>query len=926
MVYQTQMNEHWDRVRTLFAGAADLPPDQREAFLNEHCKGDAALRAEVMSLLEAEPGASSYVVKAIGQAAVKMTAAQPDRRDWMAGPYRIIGELGHGGMGTVYLAERADHQFRKKVAIKMARFAAHEHVLLDRFRYERQILAALEHPNIARLLDGGETSDGIPFLVMEYVEGSPVTQYVSSRSLDLAARLELFLKIAAAVQYAHQSLIIHRDLKPGNILVAENGEPKLLDFGIAKLLDHGVFDETVVNTSTGLRLLTPDYASPEQVRGLPVTTATDIYSLGAVLYEIITGARPHAITEYSPVAIDRAVCETPTEPPSKAAARTGTLGAKSSRLPSDLDVIVLKAMHKEPARRYSSVEHLADDIRRFLTGLPIQARADSQSYRIAKFLRRHRMGALAAVLLFVTLIGGIAATSWQAYRARQEARRADLRFRQVRHLAQRFLFDFDEQIRNLEGSTPARAALVKTAQEYLDSLAAESANDPELARELALAYKKLGEIQGGPWNASMARTADAVRSYGRSIEIGRGLMNSGVRDPALLEHMIQTTRSLGLVENRVLQKGARDRYRQRVDESIALAEMLYSERADATSARLLAAAYRERGEHHAHNNEPVMADQFYTKALPLYQEVQRKNPDAQAERGLMLISERLGDAKVMLGDLEQGRRYYEDAVRRARTRATANDAGVAERRGFLSTSLSLAALLGDPQIPNLGLTTEAVAPLNDALSIGERLAQSDPANRTAKIDLAYTEAQFGRTITRTQPREAVRRLKRAVALADEVWRTSPNDRVYARYSLQYRKDLGTALVAAGNLAEAKREFEHVRLDFANVANPGNDHRIIEADARRELGLMLRTSNRREASRLVTEAVATVEAYLRQHLYSIEMVDDLSRFYEAAGLFDSAFLDKARALWIEWPKAGFSSEYDRKRLRQIVALSARNNAI
>lgn len=911
------MDERWDRVQELFVAASDLPREERGRFLDENCGPDTGLRAEVESLLDAEFGAASFVVNAIGRAAVKMAAQQPVAKERMVGAYRILGELGHGGMGAVYLAERADRQFRKSVAIKMARFAGHDHSLWERFRYERQILAGLEHPNIGRLLDGGETEDGVPYLVMEYVEGSAITEFAKARGLDVRGRLELILKVAAAVQYAHQSLIIHRDLKPANILVTETGEPKLLDFGIAKLLEPDLLGVSRTETATGLRLLTPDYASPEQVRGTPVTTSTDIYSLGAVLYEMLTGARPHAIQEYTPLGIDQAVCETPTERPSQAAARTGVYGKNTADLSGDLDVIVLKAMHKEPARRYASVEHFADDIRRFLDGRPILARGDSKWYRAGKFVRRHRIAASAAVMVLITLIAGVLATSWQAYRASAAAHRAEMRFRQVRQLTQRFLFDFDEQIRNLEGSTPARRMVVKTAQEYLDSLASEAGRDAELGRELAIAYRKLGDIQGGPWGASLALSDDALKNYERSVEVGKALIDQGSKDSALLEHMINATRALGLLENR-LRKGGNGQYEKRVEASIGLAEALYRERSDERSAALLASVYRERGEMYAHNDEPVAADQNYTKALPLYEQVARARPGLQAERGLSVIYERLADAKVMLGDLERGRELYRAAVDRAVRLAASSEAGQTERRRLMSTRLSLAALLGDPHIPNLGRTQEAVREMREALALSERLAAADPANRTAMLDLAYTEAQFARTLITTRHDEAVVRAKRAVDLTEDVRRASPDDRVYARHLLQYRLDFGSALAAAHRMNEARVQLEQVLAEFAAIKTPGNDHRLIEAEARRELGRLLTASDRVQAQRYVIEALRSAEPYFRQHMQSIESVDDLSQFYEAAGVFDRSYYQAARTLWAEWARMRHSSDYDRRRLKEVEA--------
>ncbi|MGJ5816088.1 protein kinase domain-containing protein [Paludibaculum fermentans] len=908
------MDDRWERIQDLFFDAAALPPGQRSAFLAGACGSDTALRSEVESLLEAEEGAGSFVESAIGRAATSLAAAAAEPAPRTVGAYRILKEIGRGGMGAVYLAERADQQYHKRVAIKLARFAGYGDFVHERFRHERQILASLEHQNIARLLDGGETADGMPYIVMEYVEGLPVTGYIEAHALDVRARLELFLSIAAAVQYAHRFLVIHRDLKPSNILVTAAGEPKLLDFGIAKLLEPGALQEAIMHTSTGMRLLTPDYASPEQVRGEPVTTASDVYSLGVVLYEMLSGVKPHRLKDYTPLEIDRAVCETETERPSTAAARTGVF----HRLDPELDVIVLEAMHKDPARRYASVEHLADDIRRFLAGLPIQARRDSRAYRARKFLRRHRVASAAAALLVITLAGAAGVTSWQASVARQQARRAEMRFRQVRQLANRFLLDFDEQIRNLEGSTPARESLVKTASEYLDSLASEAGNDAELRAELATAYRKLGDVQGGPRGASLGRSEDALKSYRKSVEIGRGLFDAGVRDPSLLKQIIEAERMLGLLEHRLDQKDGDARYEKRLADSTLLAETLVKVKPDLDSQRTLASLYRELGERYADTNRATLAEQRYTQALPLYEKVRQLAPGARSDRGVALVTQRLADAKVMRGDLDSAQKLYRTSFDAFAALANAPKAGQTERRGLMAAHLSLGALLGDPLIPNLRLTSEAIEQTRAALAIAERLERADPANRTAKLDLAYTEAQHGRVLRSTQPESAVKHLRHAVSLAADVLSTSPADRVYLRHVLRYKTDLGVALAAARQAAESETILKAVTADLQGIDTPSASYDLIGAEARRELSALVRNVQPDEARRLTQQALDRVEKYLLDHSDSLEMLHHLSLLYESAAWFDSSYTKKARQLWADWPKHGTSGLFDRRRLEEVHA--------
>ncbi len=344
------LDQNWDQVERIFLEAADLPPAEREVYLERECRGSAGLRRQVEGMLAADDEGIDAVEAAIQSEAATVFDDELSLVNTLLGPYRILQEIGHGGMGTVYLAERADDQYHKRVAIKVVRRGMDTREVLDRFRHERQILAGLEHSYIARLIDGGTTPDVRPFFVMEHVEGQPIDAWCRDRRLDVELVLRLFLKVCEAVAHAHRGLVVHRDLKPGNIFVNREGVPKLLDFGVAKLLRPDASAGVTV-TAAGVGPLTPEYASPEQVRGLPVTTATDVYALGAILFELLTGTRAQRIGTLTPREIDRVVCETQPPRPSTLARAAG-----KPRLNSDLDNIVAMAMRKERERRYSSVE------------------------------------------------------------------------------------------------------------------------------------------------------------------------------------------------------------------------------------------------------------------------------------------------------------------------------------------------------------------------------------------------------------------------------------------------------------------------------------------------------------------------------------------------------------------------------------------
>jgi len=429
--------ERWRHVDGLFAAALDRPPAERPAFLDAACAGDTALRREVERLLAADEQGARFLTGTPGEL---LDLELDDRREGeRLGPYRLLRRIGSGGMGTVYLARREDEHYQRDVAIKVLRSGLASTESYHRFIAERQILARLEHPNIARLYDGGSTADGRPYLTMELIDGIPVDQYCDQHRLTVDQRLALFQKICAAVQHAHQNLLVHRDLKPGNILVTPEGEPKLLDFGIAKRLapePDGAFQQT----QTGLRMMTPSYASPEQVRGDAITTASDVYSLGVLLAELLAGHSPFPAATDVPYEIERAICEQEPERPSIALFRHEPPSAEEialarktrpqilrHRLQGDLDNIVLMALRKEPRRRYGSAAALARDLEKHLQDLPVIARPDTLRYRTRKLLRRHRTAVSAAavvILLVAVFVASLVAQGRQLAQERDKARYA----------------------------------------------------------------------------------------------------------------------------------------------------------------------------------------------------------------------------------------------------------------------------------------------------------------------------------------------------------------------------------------------------------------------------------------------------------------------------------------------------------------------
>ena len=506
--------ERWAQIDQLYEAYLAQPPGDRTAFLDRACAGDDALRAELESLLAAEKKQPAFLETSFAGLPAPAGSSEPARQ--RVGPYRLIRLLGRGGMGTVYLAERADGQFRHIVALKLARHGLFSDDLLSRFTYERQILAALDHPNIAHLHDGGTTDDGRPYFAMEYVDGVPLTNYCDTHRLSTQQRLTLFRTVCRAVQYAHRNLVIHRDLKPSNILVTEEGTVKLLDFGIAKLLDDEVVEQTAPQTQTGMRLMTPEYASPEQIKGEAITTATDVYQLGVLLYELLTGRRPYRLSERVRHEIARVILEEEPTRPSTVVQRTEKIAqgqtviqltpytvsqARSTnaqalrrRLSGDLDNIVLKALKKEPERRYASVEQLAEDVRRHLAGLPVLARGDTVRYRAAKFVRRHKVGVVMGAAFALVLLGFSIVTAVQSAQVRANAEEATLERDKAEQVVD-FLVDLFESPdpSAAQGETiTARDLLERGAARIEEELAEQPAVQAEMLEVLGRVHRNLG--------------------------------------------------------------------------------------------------------------------------------------------------------------------------------------------------------------------------------------------------------------------------------------------------------------------------------------------------------------------------------------------------------------------------------------------------
>jgi eukaryotic-like serine/threonine-protein kinase len=501
--------ERWRQVDALLDRVLDLPRDSRATFLDSSRTADPAVRAEVLRLLAAQHGAERFLARPAGEFALSMLAsgAEVVDRDELPspsriGPYRVLREVGRGGMGRVFLAERDDPELRQRVALKVLRGGLASSHLVRRFLDERQILASLDHQNIARLLDGGITEDRLPWFAMEYVDGIPIDRYCAENRLDLSARLQLFLPVCDAVQYAHRNLVVHRDLKPSNILVTADGRVKLVDFGIAKLLAPEAGAEGGELTHAGARPMTPGYASPEQLRGEPVSTASDVYAAGVLLYMLLAEQHPHLVPGRPAHEVARAILEEVPRPPSAVSA-TGL----RRRLRGDLDTIVLTGMRKEAERRYATVEQLAADIRRHLGGLPVTARPDTWGYRTGKFVRRHRTGVAGAVAFGVLLVGYGFTVTVHAERIGREAAKTE----QVRDFLVSLFTEADPGV--TQGREPTASELVDEGARRVKT---ELADQPEIQAEM---MATLGQVY-----LALGRYREASEQLTAALTIQRGIV------------------------------------------------------------------------------------------------------------------------------------------------------------------------------------------------------------------------------------------------------------------------------------------------------------------------------------------------------------------------------------------------------------------
>jgi eukaryotic-like serine/threonine-protein kinase len=755
--------ERWQEIRTVFEKLVTLDRSERSPQLKKMAAADPELHREVESLLDYEGRVDSGFLNTAAANLLKPEGGQVSSRiGHRVGVYQILEEIGHGGMGEVYRAARVDGQYEKLVAVKLVRAGAGTALIVERFRSERQILATLDHPNIARLLDGGTTADGIPYLVMELIEGERIDTYADAHALSISQRLALFREVCAAVHYAHQRLVIHHDIKPSNILVTSEGVPKLLDFGIAKIVDPAGDAET-----TQVRPMTPEYASPEQIRGEAITTASDVYSLGVVLYQLLTGRSPYP-DDLLPHQVGSAVCDSEPGKPSTvvlkfktrpatqtgehlspeqvSSVREGSPRKLCRRLAGDLDDIALMALRKEPERRYGSVEVFAEDIRRHLEGLPVIARRGSWRYRANKFIRRHRAGVAAAAAMGLVLAAGIGATIREARIAQIQRARAEKRFQDVRQLADSLMFEIHDSIEGLPGATTSRKLIVQRSREYLDRLAEESTGDISLQRELASAYERLGNVEGDAYGSSLGDAKGGLQSLEKAVAIRQAIVAA---NPNNVEDLIALTRAYhetGRIEWYTL--GGTQRGLQNLQQAVTIGESavrMAPENINAIEA--LARAYQYLGDIQGGSglrggtNNLRDALQNHRKALPLLQKVADSTPSDPGKVNLLSRATiGVGDDYLRTGDAQQALTSYQKAEEILRPVADKMNNAV-YRRGYAVCHTRM----GDALLM-LGRPSDALAHYRKERQLLEPLALADPKDMVVQSTFATSEGDIGHAL------------------------------------------------------------------------------------------------------------------------------------------------------------------------------------
>ncbi len=810
--------EQWQKVKSLLEKAVELAPASRPAFLEKIADKD--LRREVESLIEFEDADEDLLEDSAFSTLFGDDSQLP--AGTQIGKYKIIGEIGSGGMGAVFLAERTDVDFDQKVAIKIIRRGINSEAVRRRFVRERRILASLEHSGIARLVDGGTTDDALPYLVMEYVEGTPINDFANEKNLNLEECLDIFREVCAAVSFAHQKLIIHRDLKPSNILITKDGKAKWLDFGIAKIIKSEVGGET----RTQHFAFTPEYASPEQIRGENLSTSTDIYSLGIILYELLTGLRPFQFDNKNIGEIIETVTRNEPALPSFAVEREkGRKGEREiipnakislspfllfspSQIKGDLDNIILKSLKKEPERRYQSVEQFSEDIRRHLKGLPVFARQDTWRYRAEKFTQRNSLLVGTVALAFLILIAGILATFYQARKANIEREKAERRFNDVRALANSFMFEINEEM--IKSPIKARELLVQRALEYLDKLAAESEGNTELKSELAAAYEKIGEVQSEIFRPFAGKTSEALLSQQKALKLREEVFAA---EPSAARGVDVGISRIN-IGNVFLTSGKIGEARENYREAISILDRnIPSDSTNIEWRRRFAQSFALLGQTIVRSGSLSEALENYEKSLKMYQNLAAENPEIiRFQRSIGIVLSYIGFVKMEMGKTEEAAEYYGNWLE-IQKKVIEKDANNIQFRNDLSTAhIWFGVILSEQQkIP------QAQTHFNEGIKIQTEIFAADKENLGEEFTLADGYLEFGKAMVRNNlPDESIKNLETAIKHYRRVWQKDTKNLMNRHRIANAQRFLADAFFQKNDLAKASENYEQAHTVFIEL--------------------------------------------------------------------------------------------------------------
>jgi serine/threonine protein kinase len=791
--------EQWKRVSPYLDEALELPPEQRAEWLLTLSEKDAELASLVQALLDEQRQVEQegFLERSPLQTGRGLAGQQ-------VGPYRLVSKIGQGGMGSVWLAQRSDGRFERNAAVKFVNIALTSQITEQRFKREGSILGRLIHPHIAELLDAGICSDGTPYLILEYVDGKAIDQYCDARKLAVDSRIKLFLDVLSAVAEAHAALVVHRDIKPSNVLVRNDGEVKLLDFGIAKLLAQDDSNAATMLTMEAGGPLTPQFAAPEQVTGGTITTATDVYALGVMLYLLLTGQHPLGTSVRSPAELIKAIVEQ--EAPrasvvaltaaSEAENRSATPEKLCRQLRGDLDTILGKALKKNPQERYTSVIALADDLKRYLKHETISVRPDTFAYRTVKFVRRNRVVVALATVTLAAIIAGSGIAIYQA-------RIAQRRFQDVRKLAHTFVFDLHDEVAKLDGSTKAREMMVQTGLQYLDNLAKNAGGDLELQKEIAAGYMKIGDAQGYPTQPNLGRIADAMASYRKAGDIYERIAKKNV---SYLPDLAAYYRSYaGLFRFTDQPQRARELYEAAIQ---TLDRLRAQQPLDSAQENLYTRAWCNVGDVDEDVDNYQLAWTEFGRCSELAHAQLNRKRDQPSLSMVAESAERVGTAAQELGHLREALQAFDEEEAAVRELLAAEPLNPRFNRTLALMYQFRGRVYFSDAYPDYGDPKRGLENFKLYLQTAQQMLDRDPNNTAARFSVELAMVKVSYCLQKSDPSAAILLARDSIRMLDQMIASNKGERNRAvAHRAEGLRKLGEAQLNAGQLAEARRSSD-----------------------------------------------------------------------------------------------------------------------